>query len=122
MTGATLTTIAIVAGTLLAGAVGAVLRAALVERSARAGTAVANLAGTSLLALVLVANDGGMLGDGAAVALAVGLSGSLTTFSGWIAIVADGLEQRPVVTLAVDVLLPLLTAVGVTVLVFATIA
>lgn len=122
MTGATLTTIAIVAGTLLAGAVGAVLRAALVERSARAGTAVANLAGTSLLALVLVAHDGGMLGDGAAVALAVGLSGSLTTFSGWIAIVADGLEQRPVVTLVVDVLLPLLTAVGVTVLVFATIA
>lgn len=108
--------------TLIAGGAGAVLRAALVERSARAGTAVANLAGTSLLALVLVAHDGGMLGDGVAVALGVGLSGSLTTFSGWIAIVADGLEQRPVVTLVVDVLLPLLTAVGVTVLVFAMLA
>ena len=119
MTGATL---AIVAATLVAGAVGSVLRAALVERSARTGTAVANLVGTLLLALVLVANGRGMLGDGAAVALGVGLSGSLTTFSGWIGIVALGLERRAASTLLVDLLLPLLTAVGITVLVFVLLA
>ena len=122
MNSATLTTIATVAATLIAGASGAVLRAALVERAARAGTAVANLAGTLLLALVLVAHGRGVLGDGAAVALAVGLSGSLTTFSGWIGVVALGLERRAATTLVVDVLLPLLTAVGITVLVFALLA
>ena len=122
MTGGMLATVAIVAATLVAGAVGAVLRAALVERSARAGTAVANLAGTLLLALVLVSYGRGVLGDGAAIALAVGLSGSLTTFSGWIGIVADGLERRAAATLVTDVLLPLLTAVGITVLVFALLA
>jgi fluoride ion exporter CrcB/FEX len=118
----TLATFGVIVATLVAGAVGAVLRAALVGRSARSGTAVANIVGTLALALVLVAHGRGMLGDGAAVALAVGLSGSLTTFSGWIGIVADGLERRAATTLLVDVLLPLLTAVGITVLVFALLA
>ena len=122
MSSATLTTIATVVATLVAGAIGAVLRSALVERAARAGTAAANLAGTLLLALVLVAHGRGMLGDGAAIVLGVGLSGSLTTFSGWIGVVALGLERRAATTLAVDVLLPLLTAVGMTVLVFALLA
>jgi fluoride ion exporter CrcB/FEX len=115
-------TLVTVAVTLVAGGVGAVLRAALVERSARAGTAAANLAGTLILALVLAAHGRGAIGDAATVILGVGLSGSLTTFSGWIGIVVVGLGRRALVTLVVDVLLPLLTAVGLTVLVFALLA
>lgn len=107
--------------TLAAGAVGAVLRAAVVFRAPRAGTAAVNLAGTLLLAGVVLANGRGALGDPTAVILGVGLSGSLTTFSGWVALVADGLDGAPLRTIVVDVMLPLLTAVGLTVLVFAVV-
>jgi fluoride ion exporter CrcB/FEX len=108
--------------TLLAGGLGAVVRAAAVERAPRAGTALVNVAGTLLLALVLLARGRGTLGDAAAVVLGVGLSGSLTTFSGWMAVVADGLGLRPVRTVLLDLLLPLLTAVALTVMVFAILA
>jgi fluoride ion exporter CrcB/FEX len=111
-----------VLATLVAGAGGAVVRAALVERSARAGTTIANLAGTLVLTLVLVAHGRSAIGDGVAVVLGVGFSGSLTTFSGWMAVLADGLVRRPVRTVVVDLLLPLLAAVGLTVLVFAVVA
>ncbi len=111
-----------VVATLVAGGLGAVLRAAVVERAPRAGTAAANVAGTLLLALVLVAHGRGMLGDAAAVVAGVGLSGSLTTFSGWMAVVADGLTLRPLRTVVLDLLLPLLTAVALTVMVFAVLA
>lgn len=109
-----------VLATLAAGAVGAVVRAALVARTPRAGTAAANLAGTLLLAGVLAGVDRGVLSGSAALVLGVGLSGSLTTFSGWVALVDDGLRARPARTVTVDLLLPLLVAVGITVLVFAT--
>jgi fluoride ion exporter CrcB/FEX len=112
----------IIGATLVAGGVGAVVRAALVERAARAGTTTANLVGTLLLGLVLVAHGRGAIGDATAVVLGVGLSGSLTTFSGWIAVVADGLVRRPLRTVLLDVLLPLFAAVGLTVLVFAVLA
>jgi fluoride ion exporter CrcB/FEX len=107
--------------TLVAGAVGAVVRAAFTARAPRLGTAAANVIGTALLALVLVALERGAIAAEAAVVLGVGLSGSLTTFSGWIALLADGLQDRPVRTLLVDLLLPLLVAVGVTVLAFAVV-
>jgi len=112
-------TLATVAATLAAGAIGAVVRAAVTVRAPRAGTTLVNLAGTLLLALVLVAKAQGTIGTGAAVVLGVGLSGSLTTFSGWMAIVADGLERRPVRTVVLDVLLPVLAAAALTVVVFA---
>ncbi len=71
---------------------------------------------------MLVAHARSTLSDATAVVLGVGLSGSLTTFSGWIAVVADGLARRPLRTVLLDVLLPLLGAVGLTVLVFAVVA
>jgi fluoride ion exporter CrcB/FEX len=108
--------------TLLAGGVGAVLRAAAIARAPRAGVAIVNVAGTALLALVLVAYGRGLLGTGLAVVLGVGLSGSLTTFSGWMAVLVDGFDQRPRVTLLVDLVLPLVTAVGITVIAFAALA
>ena len=112
----------VVLATVVAGGIGAVVRAALVARAPRAGTAAVNLVGTTVLALVLVAHGRGVLDDAAAVVLGVGLSGSLTTFSGWMALLADGFAGHPVRTLLVDVLLPTVAAVGLTVLVFAVIA
>jgi len=114
-------TLLVVLATLAAGALGAVLRASAVARAPRAGTTFANLAGTLLLALVLVAHDAGRIGDGAASVLGVGLSGASTTFSGWVAILADGLAERPLRTLTFDLALPMLTAVGLVVLAFAVV-
>ena len=115
------TSLAVVA-TLAAGGLGAVLRALVVQRSPRAGTTVANLAGTLILAIVIVAYDAGALGGPLALVLGVGLSGSLTTFSGWVALLADGLAEQPWRTVVVDLLVPLLVAVGLTVLAFAVLA
>jgi len=117
-----MTTLSIMAATLLAGASGAVLRAGIVMRSPRAGTALVNVIGTAILALVLAAHGRGMFDVGVAVVLGVGLSGSLTTFSGWMAVLADGFGRRPVVTALVDLLLPLAAAVALTVVAFATLA
>ena len=114
-----MSTALVVIATLLAGGLGAVLRALLTTRAPRAGTAAANLAGTLLLALVLVAHGDGLLEGWLALVLGVGLSGSLTTFSGWMALLVDGAADRPWRTVVVDLLLPLLAAVGLTVLVFA---
>jgi fluoride ion exporter CrcB/FEX len=112
----------VVLATSLAGGLGAVLRAVAIARAPRSGVAIVNVAGTALLALVLVAYGRELLGSGLAVILGVGLSGSLTTFSGWMAVLVDGFEQRPRITLLVDLLLPLVTAVGITVIAFATLA
>ena len=117
-----MTPVLAVLATLAAGGLGAVLRALAVARAPRTGTALANLAGTLLLALVLVAYDAGRIGGAGALVLGVGLSGSLTTFSGWVALLADGLGRRPLRTLAVELLLPLLVAVGLVVLAFAVVA
>jgi len=108
-----------VLATLVAGASGALIRSALVARAPRVGTAVVNVVGTAVLAAVLVASGRGSLGVAAAVVLGVGLSGSLTTFSGWMAVLADGFARRPVATLLLDLLLPLAVAVGLTVAAFA---
>jgi fluoride ion exporter CrcB/FEX len=115
-----MSTLGVVVATLAAGGLGAVVRAAAVTLSPRAGTALVNVLGSVVLALTLVANGRGMLGIGAAMVLGVGLSGSLTTFSGWMAVLADGSARRPAVTLLVDLLLPLAAAVALTVAVFAT--
>jgi len=117
-----MSTLVAVGLTLLAGAVGAVLRTAVVVRSPRAGTAFVNVVGTAVLALTMVAFRRGLIDVGTAVVLGVGLSGSLTTFSGWMAVLADGLARRPVVTVLVDLLLPLLAAVAVTVVAFAALS
>ena len=73
-----------VLATLLAGAAGAVIRALVVSRLALHGTHLVNLAGTLLLALVVATHARGSIGASSAVILGVGLSGSLTTFSGWV--------------------------------------
>jgi len=109
-----------VVATLLAGALGAVIRAAVVVRAPRAGTAAVNVAGTGILALTLVAHGRGLLSVTAAVVIGIGLSGALTTFSGWMAVLADGAARRPVGTVVIDLVVPLVTAVGLTVLAFAT--
>jgi len=114
--------LSIVVATLAAGAAGAVLRFAMTARSARIGTALANVTGTSLLALVLVAHGSGTIDTGPAVVLGVGLSGSLTTFSGWMAVLSEGLRVRPRATLLLDLLLPLVAAVAVTVAAFVLLA
>jgi len=115
-------TLGVVVGTMAAGGLGAVLRAGAIARAPRSGVAVVNVAGTALLALVLVAYGRGLLGTGLAVVLGVGLSGSLTTFSGWMAVLVDGFEQRPLTTLLVDLLLPLVVAAAITVLAFAVLS
>lgn len=112
----------VVLATLAAGGIGAVIRAAVTARGPRLGTAVVNVVGTALLALVLVALGRGTIGTGTAAVLGIGLSGSLTTFSGWMALLADGLQEQPARTLLVDLMLPVLAAVGVTVVAFALVA
>lgn len=120
---ATTTTLGLtLALTLAAGAAGAVVRAALVARTPRLGTTIANLSGTLLLALVVVAHTDGRLDDVPAVVLGAGFAGSLTTFSGWVALLADRSAARRASVVIVDGLLPLLAAVALTVLVFAVVA
>lgn len=117
-----MSTVLAVLATLAAGALGAVLRALAVARAPRAGTTAVNLVGTLVLALVIVTHDAGTIAGPTTLVVGVGLSGSLTTFSGWMAVLADGLAGRPGRALLVDLALPLLTAVGLTVLVFALLA
>lgn len=111
----------VILATVVAGGLGAVLRALAVVRAPRAGTTLVNLAGTLLLALVLVAHDAGRIGGAGALVLGVGLSGSLTTFSGWIGLLADGLPARPLRTALLELLLPLLVGVVLVVLAFAVV-
>jgi fluoride ion exporter CrcB/FEX len=106
--------------TLVAGAAGAVVRALVTAALPRHGTDVVNLAGTLLLALTLVLQGRGAVSFDTAFIVGVGFSGSLTTFSAWIGLVAGGLAGRPLVSIVRGVLLPLGAAVGLTVLVFAT--
>ena len=108
------------AATLLAGAAGAVVRALVTAWLPRHGTDVVNLAGTLILALVLALQGRGAIGFEAAFILGVGFSASLTTFSAWIGLVAAGLEHRPLASIVRGLLLPLGAAVGLTVVVFAT--
>ena len=109
----------VVAATLLAGALGAVVRARAVALAPRAGMFLVNVSGTAILALVIVAHGREMLDTGLAVVLGIGLSGSLTTFSSWMALLAHGFEDHPIATLLVDLLLPIAVAVARTVVVFA---
>jgi fluoride ion exporter CrcB/FEX len=108
--------------TLIAGALGAVVRALVVARLPVHGISVVNLVGTALLALVLVLEGRAAVTAGTAFVVGVGFSGSLTTFSGWMGMLATRGVTRPLVTLLRDLLLPLAAAVALTVLVFATLA
>jgi len=117
---AAMSVLPVLVATAAAGALGAVVRAALVARAPRAGTAIVNVFGSVGLALILIAYGRGTFSVAVAVVLGVGLSGSLTTFSGWMAVLADGFARRPVVTLLVDLLLPIAASVALTVAVFAT--
>jgi fluoride ion exporter CrcB/FEX len=107
---------------LAAGAVGSVLRAVAVDVLPRHGTTAVNLAGTLLLAATVALAADGRLGPGTAAVLGLGLSGSLTTFSGWVARIDAGLARAPVATLVIDVLVPLLAGVGLTVVAFVLLA
>jgi len=111
-----------VAMTLVAGGVGAVLRALVLRALPSVGTAVVNVVGTSVLALALVAQGSGALTTSWTVVIGVGLTGSLTTFSGWMAEVDRELGDRPARTLLLKVLVPLLLGVAATVVAFAMIA
>lgn len=117
-----MSTVLTVIATLAAGGLGAVLRALAVTRAPRSGTALVNLTGTLLLALVIVAHDAGRIGGAGALVLGVGLSGSLTTFSGWVALLADGFTERPLRTLILELVSPVIAAVGLVVLAFAVVA
>lgn len=117
-------------GILVAGGAGAVIRGALVARRQVEGTHAANLVGTLLLAVTLVARDRGVVADAVAAIVGIGFCGALTTFSGWMAVL-DGtfvgtLRERPIRTalraLLRDVLAPLAVGVLLTVLVFAVLA
>lgn len=102
----------IIAMTLAAGAGGAVLRAAAVSRSPGIGTDVVNVLGTGLLAVVSVLLGAGRVGVGTAAVLGLGLCGSLTTFSGWIAEL-DGTASAA--RRALRVVVPLGAAVALTI-------
>jgi fluoride ion exporter CrcB/FEX len=108
--------------TVAAGSIGAALRALVVRWSPSAGTAIVNVGGTFVLALTLVGHAAGAVTTSGAVVLGVGLSGALTTFSGWMAEIEEGLRVRPVTVLLARVLVPLLLGVALTVVAFAVIA
>jgi CrcB protein len=113
-------------GILVAGGAGAVVRGALVARRQVEGTHAANLVGTLLLAVTLVARDRGVVADAVAAIVGIGFCGALTTFSGWMALLDGTLRKRPVRTalraLVRDVVAPLAIGVLLTVLVFAVLA
>lgn len=104
--------------TLLAGALGAVVRAAVVAALPRTGTGLVNVVGTLVLAACWALTGAGRLAPGVAAVVGLGFAGALTTFSGWVARVDDGLAEAPVRTLAGEVLLPLAVGVVVTVAAF----
>lgn len=71
------------------GGLGAVARAEVSERYGTArGIAVANLAGSALLGLVLGLVAGGTIGSGFGRILGVGFAAGFTTFSTWIVLAA----------------------------------
>ena len=105
--------------TLAAGGIGAVLRTLVVRALPSAGTGIVNIVGTCVLALALVGHGSGALATSWTVVVAVGLTGALTTFSGWIMEVERALRERPIRALAVQVLAPLLLGVALTVVAFA---
>lgn len=110
---------AVVVGlTLAAGALGAVLRAAVVAALPRGGTTAVNVAGTSVLAVSVALAGAGRIAPGIAAVLGLGLAGSLTTFSGWVARVDAGLAVAPARTVLLEVLLPLAAGVVATVVAF----
>lgn len=103
---------------LAAGALGAVVRSVVVAALPGVGTTVVNLAGTLLLAATAALFGAGRLAPATAAVLGLGLSGSLTTFSGWVERIDAGAavdRPRTAVTL---VLVPLLAGVGLTVAAF----
>lgn len=102
--------------TLVLGGLGAVLRALAVASSPRMGLHAANLVGTVTFVGVTAAASRGALALWVAVIVGAGFAGALTTFSGWMSLVAEraaevGLPRA----VALDAALPVLTAVGLTV-------
>lgn len=106
------------AAVVAAGAGGAVLRAVTVAALPRAGTAAVNLVGTALLAGVVALDGGSLLGPVPAAMLGLGFAGSLTTFSGWVERIADGVGSAPDGTVASEVVVPLLGGVGLVIATF----
>ena len=70
---------------LLAGSIGSVLRAFVIALLPRTGLDLVNVLGTLLLAVVVASVGDGRLAEEVAAVLGIGLAGSLTTFSAWIA-------------------------------------
>lgn len=110
----------LLAVTLGAGALGAVIRAAASGRAPRAGVHVANILGTFVLALALNARRDGSIDSAAVVVVGAGFAGALTTFSGWVALAVERARVVGRVRAGViDVAVPLAVATALTVLTFA---
>jgi fluoride ion exporter CrcB/FEX len=103
---------------LSAGALGSVVRAVVVAALPRAGTGLVNVAGTLVLAVCWALVSAGRLDPGAGAVAGLGFAGALTTFSGWVARVDDGLGPAPVRTLTREVVLPLAAGTALTVAAF----
>lgn len=79
----------------LAGGVGALLRAEVTaRRGVRAGTATVNLAGALLLGLLVGLAGGRDVGSGSLVVFGIGLLGGFTTFSTWMLDVTERPARR----------------------------
>ena len=112
----------VVALVLVAGALGAVVRAAVVAALPRTGTGLVNVVGTLVLAGCWALVGADRLAPEVAAVAGLGFAGALTTFSGWVARVADGLTAAPVRTVVGEVLLPLGLGVALTVAAFVALA
>lgn len=120
MTGSRATMAALLVLVPAAGALGAVVRALVLARVPRAGLHLVNVLGTLALALSGTAASQAVLAPWATAAIGIGFAGALTTFSGWMALVAErAVEDGWVRAIAFDVALPVVAAVALTVAVFA---
>lgn len=108
----------VVVFTLAAGSVATVLRFLLVRSAPVLGVHGVNVAGTVLLAAVVALLNRGALNWQVAVVVGVGFCGALTTFSTWITLIDERRRAHPWRTIIVDVVVPSVAAVGLTVITF----
>lgn len=105
----------VVLGTLSAGALGTVMRFMLVRRAPVVGIHGVNVVGTALLAVVVARFNQGAIDWQVAVIVGVGFSGALTTFSSWIVLIDERRKTNAWRTLVLDVVVPIVLSVAVTV-------
>jgi len=113
-----MTVVLVVLATLSCGAVATVLRFVILRAAPVVGLHGVNVVGTVLLAVVVALLNRGSLTWPVAVIFGVGFSGALTTFSTWIVLIDQRRQTHPWRTLILDVVLPSLAAVGLSVATF----